>query len=118
MTLGVRQFADEGSTLYRSAEEELLVVEVDGLIGGWSPTRGFTGDPEIVAAAEEAARGRYRVEWGNLEPQIAHTGSWIGALTALMYLRPGRTLILDWPDEVRDWWTRNSQTCGMSHAEG
>lgn len=117
MTPGVRQLADEGSAVYRSAQEELLVVEVDGLIGGWSPTRGFTGDPEIVSAAKEAVSGRYRVEWGSLEPQVAHSGSWIGALTALMYLRPGRTLILDWPDAVRDWWLENTQSCGTSHAE-
>lgn len=104
-------------SLYRSADEQMLVVELDGVIAGWTPARGFVGDTELVEAAQEAVRGRYMVEWGNLSPQVAHTGSWVGALSALMYLRPGRTLVLDWPDAVRDWWIENTHECSVSRAQ-
>lgn len=94
-----------------------LVVDADGRYAAWAPGRGFTGHPDVVDAAREAAGGQYLVEWGRLpELQRASEDTWVGALSALMYLTPGRTRIVAWPDAVREWWEENTNQCATADA--
>ncbi len=89
-----------------------VVVELDGRLAWWLPSGVFGGDPALVAHADEAADGHYRVEWGRLPaPLTAGRRTAIAALTALMYEHPGRTRIVRWPDQVRDWWVENTYEC-------
>ena len=48
-----------------------LVVDADGRLASWAPGVGFTGDADVVAAAQEAVRGSYVFAWGDLDPQAA-----------------------------------------------
>lgn len=90
-----------------------VTVDVDGKVAHWHPAIGFYGDETVTAAAREAAGGRYLVEWGRLpEPVQASADDAHGALNALMYLQPGRTRILAWPDDVREQWEAEHEDCG------
>ena len=92
--------------------DPVVTVDVDGRIAHWHPAIGFYGDTSVTTAAREAAGGRYLVEWGRLpEPVQANADDALGALNALMYLLPGRTRILAWPDPVREWWEQAAETC-------
>src|SRR5690606_17077719 len=95
-----------------STTDVTVSVECEGRVASWTPQTGFTGDSTLVAHAVEAATGHYAVEWGGLEPQTASTATLLGALSALMYFRPGRTRIVAWPEELRSWWESHRDECG------
>lgn len=99
-----------------TVNERIIEVDLDGRTATWSPASGFTGHPDLVEAATEAVLGSYAVEWGRVGIQVSEDSSWVGALTALMYLHPGRTRITKWPDELRQWWEENQADCGHSVA--
>lgn len=112
-TLDVDSLVEQAAAATDVVAQDLVVVDCDGLIGLWHPKVGFSGDHALVAAAREAAYGHYPVEWGRLdEVAVADATTPRGALTALMYHRPGRTRITEWPDRVREWWETHHHVCG------
>lgn len=76
-----------------------VLVDVDGRTASWSPSQGFTGDPDIVAAAELAVDIHLSVDVGEALIE-ADVSTPLGATGALCAHRPGRTRVLACPDEV------------------
>lgn len=78
----------------------VVAVAVDGRGAAWCDGI-FTGDPEIVQAARDAAMFHTEIDvHGLLIP--AHNEDALGATAALFALSPGRTILTEATTPVRD----------------
>jgi len=80
---------------------ELVSVSVNGRGAAWCDGV-FSGDPEVVREAENAALLRAEIPLGHLGMVEADRETPMGATAALHAYSPGRTVIVSAPDGVHD----------------
>lgn len=78
----------------------LIAVSVDGRGAAWCDGQ-FSGDPEVVSMAKIALSTKLPVEVFGQE-LLAEPDTPVGIAAALFAYSPGRTVIVEAPDEVID----------------
>lgn len=80
----------------------VISVDIDGRHASWDGTV-FTGDADLVHAAEEAADEAAPVAIFGLFPVPAGRDEPIGRLAALAAFKPGRMFVTQAPADVVEW---------------